>query len=404
MVNRFAPPGLEGLYDLDRQGVDIRPTLLRVLTDQFLRNRVPSPEEVERYTELASRLFGEVDIATRASVSARLAPHAAAPRSIILELARDVLDVSEPVLLHSPVLTPADCEAIIAEGGACYAEILARRHKPAEPPRTLVTPKALPEAPLAGAPKENAPPAVAAPRDISAPPAATAPPAVREPPVSVAEASSPDPEIDLPAAQAMPEADPAAGEAGPAAEELCELFFSADSAERKLILLNLEFAPWPAEAPPSPLLRADIWRIETAALRHNVPAVTRELERALGISYQQSRRMVEDDLGEPIVVAAKAMGLPADVLQRIVLFMNPRVGQSVDRVYELAALFNELSIAAARRLMAIVRAADRGAPKAQQAKSLLAAAEAARRALPAIATAPMRRPDAPKLQRTVGRG
>ncbi len=84
----------------------------------------------------------------------------------------------------------------------------------------------------------------------------------------------------------------------------------------------------------------------------------RELERALGISYRQSRRIVEDELGEPIVVAAKAMSLPADVLQRIVLFMNPRVGQSVDRVYELAALYSEISVEAARRLVAILRAAE----------------------------------------------
>ena len=121
--------------------------------------------------------------------------------------------------------------------------------------------------------------------------------------------------------------------------ELCELFFAAGSAERRLILLNLDYSDWPPATPPAPLQRADIWRMETAALRHNTATVMRELERALGISYRQSRRIVEDELGEPIVVAAKAMSLPADVLQRILLFMNPRVGQSVDRVYELSALY-----------------------------------------------------------------
>ena len=121
------PPGLEGLFDLDRKGVDIRPTLLRVLTDQYLRTPVHTPEEERTYTELAMRLIDETDIATRAAVSVRLAPHANAPRPIMLQLARDVLDVAEPVLLHSPVLTPADCQAIIVERGAYYADILARR-------------------------------------------------------------------------------------------------------------------------------------------------------------------------------------------------------------------------------------------------------------------------------------
>ena len=122
------------------------------------------------------------------------------------------------------------------------------------------------------------------------------------------------------------------------------MFFAAGSAERRLILLNLEYAEWPAGEPPAPLQRADVWRLETAALRHHTATLMRELERALGISYQQSRRIVEDEMGEPIVVAAKAMCLPADILQRIVLFMNPRVGQSVDRVYELSALYNEISV------------------------------------------------------------
>src|SRR5262245_32421184 len=118
------PPGLEGLFDLDRKGVDIRPTLLRVLTDQYLRMSIHTPAEERHYTELALRLLGETDIATRAAVSVRLAPHAGAPRPIILQLARDVIEVAEPVLLYSPVLTPADCQAIIVERGIWYADIL----------------------------------------------------------------------------------------------------------------------------------------------------------------------------------------------------------------------------------------------------------------------------------------
>ncbi len=92
-----------------------------------------------------------------------------------------------------------------------------------------------------------------------------------------------------------------------AALELCELFFAASGMERRLILLGLDYADWPSGEPPVPLQRGDIWRMETAALRHNTATVMRELERALGISYQQSRRIVDDELGEPIVVAAKAM-------------------------------------------------------------------------------------------------
>ena len=327
MVNFSTPPGLEGLFDLDRKGVDIRPTLLRVLTDQYLRTPVHSPDEERHYTELAMRLLDETDIATRAAVSVRLAPHACAPRPIMLQLARDVLAVAEPVLLHSPCLTPADCEAIIRERGAVYAAILARRGKPP-----------------------------------AAPPVATIQDGGRD--------------------------DSAATGDDANARELCELFFAAGSSERRLILLNLDYADWPAGAPPAPLQRADIWRLETAALQHHTATVTRELERALGISDRQSRRIVDDEQGEPIVVAAKAMNLPADVLQRMVLFMNPRVGQSVDRVYELSALYREISVEAARRLIAILRAADVGFNRRTDPRAPYPAAETARRALDAGAQAP----------------
>jgi hypothetical protein len=130
----------------------------------------------------------------------------------------------------------------------------------------------------------------------------------------------------------------------------------------------------------------------------------RELERVLGISYQQSRRIVEDELGEPIVIAGKAMSLPADVLQRIVLFLNPRVGQSIDRVYELAALYNEISVEAARRPVSILRAAEPvGEQKSRDTRAIPGEAETARRAPSDVAAAPVRKPEA-VLRRAAGEG
>ena len=379
MVNFATPPGFEGLFDLDRKGVDIRPTLLRVLTDQYLQSPIHSPDDVRHYTELAMRLIDETDIATRAAVSVRLAPHACAPRSIMLQLARDVLEVAEPVLLHSPVLTPADCDAIIEERGVCYADILSRRSKPAPVPEPVPVAPALPAAvpPIESTRSEN--------NNIENPQSENTP----------TEEVAPD---DIAAAGDAPEPIDNAN-----ARELCELFFAAGSAERRLILLNLEYAEWPAGEPPAPLQRADVWRLETAALRHHTATLMRELERALGISYQQSRRIVEDEMGEPIVVAAKAMSLPADILQRIVLFMNPRVGQSVDRVYELSALYNEISVESARRLIAILRAAEPADSKTPDTRSIYGAAETARRALSDVAAITTRKPEV-ALRRAVGAG
>jgi len=76
-------------------------------------------------------------------------------------------------------------------------------------------------------------------------------------------------------------------------------------------------------------------RLETAALSHNVERSPREVECALGISAALARRIVVDDLASRSWLA-KALRAPRAVLERILLFVNPRIGQSVQRVYELA--------------------------------------------------------------------
>jgi hypothetical protein len=324
-VNSWTNPTFDGLLDLaQHDGVDIRPTLLRVITDGYMQNANPAPEDERQYTELAMRLLEETDISARAAVAERLAHHPSAPRVIIQQLARDVLEVAEPVLRHSPCLTPADCEAIIKECSPYHAAIIAERGR------------------------------------------RTAPTLARF-------------------AAAVP---PVAGDTE--AAKLCDLFFAADGAERRLILFHLEYAPMEPGELPGGLQRADIWRLELAALRHQSDVVMHELENALGVSSRQARRMVGDELGEPIVVAAKAMDMPAEALQRMLLFLNPKVGQSVDRVFTLSALYNEISVDAARRLIGIFRDAETAERKSSRyvPTTWHQAVESARRALSEISRQP----------------
>lgn len=329
-MNSWTNPNFDGLLDLaHHDGVDIRPTLLRVITDGYMQNANPAPEEARQYTELAHRLLQETDIAARAAVAERLAHHPAAPRAIIQQLARDVLEIAEPILRHSTRLTPADCQAIAKECSPYHAAIIAERGRPAAATVTAT--------------------AIAAP-------------------ARSAEAAT-----------------------------LCDLFFAANSTERRLILLNLHYAATQASPLPRGLQRLDIWRLELAALRHQSEVVTRELENALGISSQQARRMVNDELGEPVVVAAKAMDMPADALQRMLLFLNPKVGQSVDRVFTLSTLYSEISVDAARRLIGIFRDADAVDHKSSRyvPSTWHHAVESARRALLEIP----RQPAAPRSRR-----
>ena len=181
-------------------------------------------------------------------------------------------------------------------------------------------------------------------------------------------------------------AGPAAGAAHDVAAEaskLSELFYAAGAQERRLILINLEYASLIPSQPLCAMQRSDVWRLESAALKRNAEALIRELGRTLGISRAQARRIVSDELGEPIVAAAKALNLPTAVLQRMLLFMMPWAGQSVDRIYALAELSSEISVDAARRLISIWRDAEQveNSPIRHEPVAWRTAAENARRAL-----------------------
>jgi hypothetical protein len=80
-------PGFDGLMTLSRrEGVDIRPTLLRVLTDLYVQASVHSEDEARQFVELTSRLIDQVDDATRAAVRARLAIYPGTPLEVLKRL------------------------------------------------------------------------------------------------------------------------------------------------------------------------------------------------------------------------------------------------------------------------------------------------------------------------------
>jgi hypothetical protein len=80
-------PGFDGLMTLSRrEGVDIRPTLLRVLTDLYVQATAHSSDEQRQFVELTSRLIDQVDDATRAAVRSRLAIYPGAPAEVLAKL------------------------------------------------------------------------------------------------------------------------------------------------------------------------------------------------------------------------------------------------------------------------------------------------------------------------------
>jgi|DewCreStandDraft_4_1066084.scaffolds.fasta_scaffold51520_3 uncharacterized protein (DUF2336 family) len=142
-----------------------------------------------------------------------------------------------------------------------------------------------------------------------------------------------------------------------AASELDNLFFAADPKERRLILLNLDYAHFPSAKPIPPEIASEAVRgLEAAAFAHSVERFARELARPLAISQRQARRIAADPFGEPIVVACKALVMPKEVLQRVLLCLNPSISHSVQRVYDLSGLYEQLTPEAALRMLAIWQA------------------------------------------------
>jgi hypothetical protein len=118
-------PGFDGLMTLSRrEGVDIRPTLLRVLTDLYVQTSIHSADEERQFVELTSRLIDQVDDATRAAVRARLAIYPGTPAEVLrmlglkpsspdqlVPVAREIpLDPSAP----PPVKAPSEAQLRMA--------------------------------------------------------------------------------------------------------------------------------------------------------------------------------------------------------------------------------------------------------------------------------------------------
>jgi hypothetical protein len=310
-------PKLEGLDSLARRdGVDIRPTLVRVLTDLYVQKPAHSAEEERHYTELALRLIDSVDLATRATIARKLGAYASAPPAVARRLARDVIEVAEPILRQSRVLTAADLDAVVRDFGASHASVIAARQEPSPQ---------------------------------------TATPVIRQTPAA-SSAQDPlrhDPEIGL-----------------------AELFFSAQPAERRMLLMSLGSveAEKPQAVQPVETNRA----LEAAALGRDRAGFTKVLESALGLTREQSERIVTDPSGEPLLIAAKALAMPSVALQRILMFIDPAIGESVQRVFDLAGLYERVSADAAHKIIASLRGREPVRPRRPAHRPMYYDDEAAR--------------------------
>jgi hypothetical protein len=131
--------------------------------------------------------------------------------------------------------------------------------------------------------------------------------------------------------------------------EFGEAFFAASPAERRRLLSHIaeSCGEDPAAAPE------DGERVfgSIDALHGRIDEFTREFERLIDVPRSLYERILNDPSGEPMVVAAKAAGIPIAILQRILLLVDPAVSHSVERVYDLTELYHDLGGRTARDLL-----------------------------------------------------
>ncbi len=266
--------GFDGLMTLSRrEGVDIRPTLLRVLTDLYVQTSAHSADEERQFVELTSRLIEEVDDATRSVVRARLANYPRAPAAILQKLG----------------LLPA-----YSAPAAPLARTIPEPSSPPQPVKASTEVRWQTQASMSMQPKDAA--------------------------------------------------------------EIHEIFFRASGSERVLILHNLAETPLKASprVPPARAKRA-IETLEMAAFAADLENFTLELGEALILPSHLAAQVVNDPGGEPLATAARALGMPGPVFQRVLLFLKPEFGTSVHYVYRLSRLYDHLSERSALVMLAAWR-------------------------------------------------
>lgn len=290
--------GFDGLMTLSRrEGVDIRPTLLRVLTDLYVQTKDHTRDEERQFTELAWRLIDEVDDATRAAVRARLAVYPATPREIAWKLQLShVTGERTPASQHQQPL-----EDTFGLDPASDLEIVSE-----------------PEAPIA--------------------------------PVTPTPIMSMQPDD---------------------AAKLIEMFLTADSKGRAQILHSLADAPLKPSTPVDPRRAARaVTTLEQAALAADSARFEAELADALILTSRVAAQIASEPGGEPLACALKALGMPAESYQRVLLFLNPALGASVMDVYRLARLYDIIEPRTALIMLAAWRGAALAATRAKYRPAL----------------------------------
>src|SRR5260221_4231361 len=185
------------------------------------------------------------------------------------------------------------------------------------------------------------------------------------------------------------------------AAEISDMFFHASTGGRVLILHDLHDSQLRASAriPAARAARA-IETLEMAAFAADIENFTLELGDALILPSRVAAEVVNDPGGEPLACSAKALNMPSAVFQRVLLFLNPEFGSSVNYVYRVSRLYDKLSERSALIMLAAWRGSTMAVTRAKYQPGLYDDEHHRARSAPAQTRPPPQLPGACVLTRT----
>jgi uncharacterized protein (DUF2336 family) len=318
------PDALQGLVALGARGdVNIRPILLRVLTDMFVAKGHHSADEIKQYCEIASHMLRTIDLDTCRIIAHKLARFEHAPKPILDLLIAKGGAPAEIILTQARGLTRQFLAAEAAFGLTRNASAIASR---GDLDAELVDV-------LANRPEAIVLQALAA--NLSAPLEG------RTFAYLVRRARS-----DASLAQSLIAR-------ARSKDDLAPLFFVATPADRSKIMTAMRRHEL-GRPEPAPARAADaqtIASLEQLALGGERCRFALCLAAALAIRPEQAALIVEDAYGEPLALALAALRVPPHIAVRLFLFIDPRIGQSVERVGSLVQIVRQMPSHLCRRLL-----------------------------------------------------
>jgi uncharacterized protein (DUF2336 family) len=295
-----AHSGIQALLEIARRdGMEMRPVLLRVLTDLYVQEPVHVPSERARFAELACRLLDRAEPTTRAAVAERLAGYSETPPQVAEKLSRDEIAVAAPILKRSSVLNEAALHMVLNFCGPAHAAAIAERHN--LPPRVLKRLK----------------------------------------------------EMSIPRSELVHLDEAKLENARGTTFALARRYLAAKNHERLTIFSAIAAcAPVEQEEMLRRLDRGLVDKLERAALKRRLGEFVAHLHEATGMARDVATRILRDPSGEPLAVICRALDVPFTTASRILLFLNPSSGGTVQQVFGMASRYMEMTPANARRLAA----------------------------------------------------